>query len=1072
MAPAAGREPFTEKDIEHLSKYLAVYAPSNGEGRLGNKLYQTLVANAGGRWPWSRRHPWQSWREHYKKNTAMYDRKIRKYQREKGLLKDDYFSRSAERPTGSKRKASGTLEELKEAKRPKPSSNAKAGPSKPRTHQSLFTDSEDEVVPATQSQEPPPTQHRREEQEESTQESMAASKKRRAEDIHEEPVTDKRVTEAGQVQDSSKLPSTSSQRPSPEKPGTSTARASSSAKPTGNPQPQPTMVQKPKPRLLPRKRVDDDPFISSPAPSPPASQPPPSSPSRKQPPKYVEGPFRNTLSTANSTWPPSRHKTQQPKLPAPSTTPAPGSTTAEAMPPPPVQVPPTTNGAPSSKPKPKPLPSPASSIIGPKLAAQKPVVANATPSSSKDRLPPGNYKSIDEVIGSAAKTPVVQTKPPKIGTPASAQSAHGSAKRNPAPVKIASILKQFSQPSHPNKDSVEYGKGANELGKNKDSRPIPASRSFPQVNDKNLLESPLYRAASEGQAKAHEDEEDYEDDDVFTAKKAKPEPPKERSRPPNDLRRQLHVQQTVQEPIPHLNLKEVAASAASRSRRQSSLSTASKTSSERTSVASGPSLSTHRRDSLNSLGSRRTSRLHDAPLRDVELLQEAGLKATFKKMAKKYGFHIDVVSEAYDRFKDLDKTHVFLNKLRLRADQAGKDLLNEMINGDDRDGDSEDEERENKATQRRREEPEATSSAKPAPRRSKGPRPSLTIRPIPDEEVEKHALTVEEYSPPRRSRAGRYSRKSGSLPTPGHIMPYLQTPGTGMGRGRGSMSQEMSSPPRIDLRSSSPLKGRKSMDLESLPPSSPPEEGEDGEEDDEDEDENEVEDEEQEHDDEDEDGAQDEDETGGGDEEQEDDDEDEDEDEDDDLEDKYEDLFSGSYRPTSPEEVEDELFQERFLEDDAEDEYPDANLAMDMDTYMGQDDDEDENDHNGDNERRSPSVAPPDPDEGVPETDNDTNLADEDESDEDLTDPKKVFARLPPAQQEIQRQMARFANTINRQNRHEMAAWEAELDKTIGEKQKLMHRDFLLQTMLVRLREGVEKPLRLDEYYDEALEES
>ncbi|KAJ7591769.1 hypothetical protein C8J56DRAFT_1130984 [Mycena floridula] len=70
--------PYTKDDDQYLVKYLATYNPGQ-EGRKGNALYKTLVANAQKRWSWSARHSWQSWRDHYVKQQAYFDAKIAKY---------------------------------------------------------------------------------------------------------------------------------------------------------------------------------------------------------------------------------------------------------------------------------------------------------------------------------------------------------------------------------------------------------------------------------------------------------------------------------------------------------------------------------------------------------------------------------------------------------------------------------------------------------------------------------------------------------------------------------------------------------------------------------------------------------------------------------------------------------------------------------------------------------------------------------------------------------------------------------------------------------------------------------
>jgi hypothetical protein len=407
----------------------------------------------------------------------------------------------------------------------------------------------------------------------------------------------------------------------------------------------------------------------------------------------------------------------------------------------------------------------------------------------------------------------------------------------------------------------------------------------------------------------------------------------------------------------------------------------------------------------------------------MEIFEQAGRQKLLGDMAKRYGFDFSVAVGAYGRLQDLEKTQVFLSRLRDEADAAGRALLSEFLDEESEDGNEEEEGGGEERAQRvpideLRDDTDTASIStlqqlkKSHTRRSSGPRQSLTIRPIPDEEVDKYALTVEEYSAPRRSRAGKYVRQHRP-----HIMPYSQTPGAMLGQ-LPYGSQERS-PPQIDLNqySSSPLKARKSMDQESLPPSSPPREHDDGEE--------------------------------------------PDEQERDDLEDKYEDLFGGVERGTSPDEVEQELF-ERFDADDDQDGGGgdrDANAGMDMDD----DDDgrEGGEEEDGDADRAEAGE--------VPETDSDAGPVDKEAPEaEGQHHPQYIFSRLHQADQKLQRQLARFANSVNRDNKYKMEKWEANQDPGI----LAAHHMLLCQIVLQKLKEGAEKPFRLDDYYDEALQDS
>ncbi|KAL5511985.1 PELP1 [Sanghuangporus vaninii] len=86
------RTPYTQDDDALLMKYIAIYNP-DGANRLGNALYSRLVANAEGKWPWSKRHSWQSWRERYRDHQHRFDANIKKYQKRKGIKVPEKYSK-------------------------------------------------------------------------------------------------------------------------------------------------------------------------------------------------------------------------------------------------------------------------------------------------------------------------------------------------------------------------------------------------------------------------------------------------------------------------------------------------------------------------------------------------------------------------------------------------------------------------------------------------------------------------------------------------------------------------------------------------------------------------------------------------------------------------------------------------------------------------------------------------------------------------------------------------------------------------------------------------------------------
>ncbi|KIJ45600.1 hypothetical protein M422DRAFT_29722 [Sphaerobolus stellatus SS14] len=87
--PGAKRTEFNETDDNHLISYIARRLPDpTMRGRTGNKLYQDLC-NRPDLYPWSARHPWQSWRERFKNNSNRFTRRIADYVRENPIAPED-----------------------------------------------------------------------------------------------------------------------------------------------------------------------------------------------------------------------------------------------------------------------------------------------------------------------------------------------------------------------------------------------------------------------------------------------------------------------------------------------------------------------------------------------------------------------------------------------------------------------------------------------------------------------------------------------------------------------------------------------------------------------------------------------------------------------------------------------------------------------------------------------------------------------------------------------------------------------------------------------------------------------
>ncbi|KAH9855713.1 hypothetical protein C2E23DRAFT_723105 [Lenzites betulinus] len=98
------RNEYTKKDERYLAQYIAKYNPQKA-GRQGNALYMRLCENADGKWPFSKRHTWQSWRNHYCNNKTSLDRQIAKYI-DKDALNAPVPAQNPSPPPSSRREAS------------------------------------------------------------------------------------------------------------------------------------------------------------------------------------------------------------------------------------------------------------------------------------------------------------------------------------------------------------------------------------------------------------------------------------------------------------------------------------------------------------------------------------------------------------------------------------------------------------------------------------------------------------------------------------------------------------------------------------------------------------------------------------------------------------------------------------------------------------------------------------------------------------------------------------------------------------------------------------------------------
>lgn len=359
MPGPTNRNNFDSQDDDHLVEFIATHNPLP-TGRLGNKLYQILEANSK-TWPWSKSHPWQSWRERYRKNQEYFDHRIRMHQREKA----------------SNKLPRKVVEEVKVEKQT-------ARPSEPVKKEKVVPQPEERVVVVDGRKKVEATQ---------------------GEDALMHDLFGSYVEEEGEPEEEPK------RKPAPPNdPKPFLAQTNTHAQPKSVPkvsQSNPEIIPK-KPKLKKLPAEEEDPF-ETPPPTPRA----PLSPRRyNAPPTLVEGPFRNTLKRIrptddhDSSWIPKRRKK--------TTTEDVGETMARPVAQQPTRPPNAVASSsklklpdPNLKPvvaPPKPLPAAAPSVRepGPQLTA----ITDGDPFTSK--------QATDKANGKGKAPDIPSERPPRI----------------------------------------------------------------------------------------------------------------------------------------------------------------------------------------------------------------------------------------------------------------------------------------------------------------------------------------------------------------------------------------------------------------------------------------------------------------------------------------------------------------------------------------------------------------------------------------------------------------------------------------------------------------------------------
>ncbi|KAJ7663044.1 hypothetical protein B0H17DRAFT_1211755 [Mycena rosella] len=138
-----GRTPFSQNDDILLIKYLAKYHPG-AQGRTGPRIYKLLVENAHNKWSWGVRHTWASWQSRYSKKKSEFDRRIMKYQKEKGLpMENSIYANGTEKLKGSDTEEQ---EELKQKRKRSPDADARKRARVAETHKEEEEDDNDDEL--------------------------------------------------------------------------------------------------------------------------------------------------------------------------------------------------------------------------------------------------------------------------------------------------------------------------------------------------------------------------------------------------------------------------------------------------------------------------------------------------------------------------------------------------------------------------------------------------------------------------------------------------------------------------------------------------------------------------------------------------------------------------------------------------------------------------------------------------------------------------------------------------------------------------------------------------------------
>ncbi|KAF8162686.1 hypothetical protein B0H34DRAFT_794478 [Crassisporium funariophilum] len=713
---ASARHPrtnFSQEDDAHLTEFLATYNPQPN-GRQGTKHYIMLEENVGNKWPWAKRHSWQSWRERYKKNQAEFDHRIRRLQRQAGQRATVPAgpSRTVDSNDKKRKRISETGKEDEKRAKTVIERNIEVEPKAASTSRKTVAE---DVIKARSKPEGARMKADDEEDEKEEQQSkdlgrnvVALSEPVNAPIKHQENgIKQPKETENGKVYpniadvpqpglepEEPRIPgsfeTTLKSKPSSQdvrlpqiappkyassnkvkEPSTHATAAPNLSHPTKlNQQPQPTPTKK-----LKRKAVDvEEDFFGTPTPSSPVEQTTPAP--KRQPPTYKEGPFRTTLQRGqDGNWPPKRRR----KILADD-----ASSEAEE---------PGVTAIGVHKGKAKEIVSDSTSRTG---QPRQPVQANAIASSSRVLL--------SNIAEPASLLKSVLTK--KVSLSSKANQGRDTANTKPGPSAVVAA----------------------------DAQGAPSARTAPSIakSRTSVQDSAAYPVSATSP------------NDPFTARKLASGKGKGRAnaQPVSDF--------LIEKPTRHIDLHHVRLSR--RSNRSSIASRRSSVLSSRTSTSSTSNVRKRRSGPRQSLAD-------DLSRDDQETLMMTGLPQVMASIAKEYGFDVRVAMNAFKATKSIENVRKTLKLMRDAAAAAVNALFAQDNDGNDADTESDEETIHRAFLNRRPSLDQQSSPAQKSSRHSslsrKSKRPSLNIRHVPLQDDEE---TLSDYNPPNRSRAGEFAR--------------------------------------------------------------------------------------------------------------------------------------------------------------------------------------------------------------------------------------------------------------------------------------------------------------------------